>query len=70
MMWCWMMYIYLSEIIGYNDNKIIGYDIEHNIVRINMTDSSTECYQKYEYKGKRYELQLCGYNCFCQCHNI
>lgn len=56
--------IFLCDVIGYNDNEVIGTDIEGNVVRIDVRNSDKEYYEAYRYKGKRLEIELCGERCW------
>ncbi len=54
----------LNEVIGYDDDEIVGKDIEGNVVRINVHDSSTRYCTPFRYENKRLEIKLCGENCW------
>lgn len=64
---CHLDIVYMHNVIGYNDNEVIGTDIEGNLVRINTQTMDKEYYKQYQYEGKRHEIELCGEKCWHIC---
>lgn len=59
----------LSEVIAYDDDEIVGKDVEGNVVRINVVDSNTRYYTPFRHESKRHEIQLCGECCWHESQN-
>ena len=59
----------LTEILGYDDNIIIGYDVEGNLVQLDVEKSETFYYSRYECETKVYEIIISGTKLKYKCKN-